>query len=261
MYAKIFSSLFDGSMRGKSDLILVFVNILCHSNQDGIVDRHWRAISDETGIPIDRVKIALKQLESPDEESRSENDEGRRITRLDEHRDWGWFIVNRKHYTELCTQEDRRKYMREYMIDRRKQPVNNCKLSLASPSVSVSVSNSDSSASILDKKRKKKCVSGEATVTDYLTVLNINDADVSVAIESWIKYRKEKRKTITKSTAELQAKRLSELKLKPEDICRWVYHAIEKGWQALYEPPTDNNNISKSVAPERKYADATTIKR
>jgi len=49
MYARIFSSLFDGSMRGQSDLILVFVNVLCHVDQDGIVDRHWRAIADETG--------------------------------------------------------------------------------------------------------------------------------------------------------------------------------------------------------------------
>jgi hypothetical protein len=57
VYAKIFTSIFDGSMRGHPDLILVFINMLCHASEDGIVDRHWRAISDETGIPTDRVRL------------------------------------------------------------------------------------------------------------------------------------------------------------------------------------------------------------
>lgn len=102
-YAKIFDSLWDGSMRGKSDIILVFVNLLTHADQEGIVDRHWQVIVDETGLTEQRVKDALLVLSSPDIETRTPDDEGRRIRLIDEHRDWGWMIVNHAKYRELCS--------------------------------------------------------------------------------------------------------------------------------------------------------------
>ncbi len=129
MYAKIFTSIFDGSMRGHSDLILVFVNMLCHADQDGIVDRHWRAIADETGLSHDQVRSAVAALEGPDVESRSRNDDGRRIRRIDPEREWGWEIVNFTKYRQLRSAEERREYLREYMRKKRKSltSVNNCK--------------------------------------------------------------------------------------------------------------------------------------
>jgi hypothetical protein len=124
VYAKIFTSIFDGSMRGHPDLILVFINMLCHAGEDGIVDRHWRAISDETGVPTDRVRQAIAALESPDPETRTPTEAGRRIVRLSEHREWGWRIVNHAHYRNMRTTFERREYMRKYMQERR---VNSCK--------------------------------------------------------------------------------------------------------------------------------------
>ena len=124
MYAKIFMSIFEGSMRGQSDLILVFVNLLCHADQDGMVDRHWRAIADETGLTHDQVRSALAALEGPDNESRSRNDDGRRLRRIDPERDWGWEIVNYKHYRALRTAQERREYQRDYKRAQRKKAQN-----------------------------------------------------------------------------------------------------------------------------------------
>jgi len=90
-------------MRGKSDPLFVFVNLLTHSDQHGIVDRHWRAIADETGLSQERITKAIEFLESPDNESRTPDEEGRRIVRIDTHRAWGWRIVNHTKYRDLCT--------------------------------------------------------------------------------------------------------------------------------------------------------------
>jgi hypothetical protein len=120
VYAKIFTSIFDGSMRGHSDLILVFVNMLCHADQDGMVDRHWRAIADETGLTHDQVRSAVAALEGPDGESRSRNDDGRRIRRIDPERDWGWEIINYQHYRQMRSMEERREYMRNLMRKKRR---------------------------------------------------------------------------------------------------------------------------------------------
>lgn len=107
MYCKLFASLYQGTLRGKSDEILVFTNLLAHCGRDGTVDKHFRAISEETGLSLDEVKAAITVLESPDEESRSPEEEGARIKRLDEHRVWGWQVVNYGKYRAIRSEDDR----------------------------------------------------------------------------------------------------------------------------------------------------------
>lgn len=112
MYVKLFASLYQGTLRGKPDEILVFTNLLAHADQNGVVDLHWRAISEETGLPQDRVMEAIKNLEAPDPESRSPEMNGSRIVKLDQHRAWGWHVVNYAKYRAIRNAEDRREQNR-----------------------------------------------------------------------------------------------------------------------------------------------------
>lgn len=113
MFAKIFASLYDGSLRGRGIEISVFVNLLTRANRHGEVDRHFRAIAEDIGATMDEVKAAIEYLESPDPESRSPEEDGRRIARLDEHRAWGWKIVNYEKYRAIRNEEARREQNRE----------------------------------------------------------------------------------------------------------------------------------------------------
>lgn len=108
MYCKLFTSIYQGTLRGRSDEILVFTNLLAHSDREGVVDKHPRAISEDVGLPLKRVNAALVALESEDSESRSPENEGRRIIRLDEHRAWGWHITNYAKYRAIRNEDDRR---------------------------------------------------------------------------------------------------------------------------------------------------------
>ena len=45
MYCKLFASLYQGTLRGQSDEILVFTNLLANCDRDGYVDKHFRAIA------------------------------------------------------------------------------------------------------------------------------------------------------------------------------------------------------------------------
>jgi hypothetical protein len=81
MYGKIFASLFNGSMRGQSDLQLVFINMIATCDEDGHVDKVPKAIAEETGLPIERVQAAIATLEGPDGDSRTPAADGRRIQR------------------------------------------------------------------------------------------------------------------------------------------------------------------------------------
>jgi hypothetical protein len=112
MYVKLFASLYQGTLRGKPDEILVFTNLLAHADQNGIVDMHWQAVADETGLPRERVEAAIKTLEMPDPESRSPEMNGSRIVKMDEHRAWGWAIVNYAKYRAIRNEDDRREQNR-----------------------------------------------------------------------------------------------------------------------------------------------------
>lgn len=112
MYVKLFSSIYQGTLRGNSRGLLVFTNLLAHADREGFVDIHPRAISEECGLPVDEVRQALLMLEQPDPESRTSEFEGRRITRIDEHRAWGWQVVNYVKYREIRNEHDRREQNR-----------------------------------------------------------------------------------------------------------------------------------------------------
>src|SRR2546430_17123725 len=103
MYAKLFASVFEGSMRGQPDVLLVWFNLLAHA-PSGVSDRTLRTISEETGLSVQRVAKAINILESVDPESRSPDEQGRRIIRLDQHRSWGWRIVNWEYYRNLLSE-------------------------------------------------------------------------------------------------------------------------------------------------------------
>ncbi len=107
MYAKIFATLYEGTMRGRAHEILVFTNMLAYANKQGVFDRHPRTIAEDVGLTVDEVRAALRCLEAPDPESRSPEHGGRRILRLDEHREWGLQIVNHGKYRAIRNEEER----------------------------------------------------------------------------------------------------------------------------------------------------------
>lgn len=112
MYAKIFTTIYQGTLRGKSHPLLVFTNLLAHADASGEVEMHPRAISEEVGLSQEDVCSALLLLEQADVESRSPEEDGRRIVRIDAHRAWGWRIVNYKKYRAIRNEEDRREQNR-----------------------------------------------------------------------------------------------------------------------------------------------------
>lgn len=84
------------------------MDLLVLSDSDGVVDMTQSSIAARTRIPIDQVMEFLAKLEQPDPESRTQDDEGRRIRRLDSHRSWGWIILNYAKFRGIKSEEQRR---------------------------------------------------------------------------------------------------------------------------------------------------------
>ena len=91
---------------------------------NGVVDMTPEAISRRTNVPLEIVKHGIIELEKPDPRSRNPGHEGRRIVRLDNHRDWGWMICNYPHYRNLVSEEQRREKTRVRVANLRERQRN-----------------------------------------------------------------------------------------------------------------------------------------
>jgi len=103
LYARVFNRILDSSLAEDWRTRIVFEDFLKLADWNGTVDMTHEAIARRTNVPIDIIREAIAKLESPDPRSRNPANDGRRIVRLDDHRDWGWQIVNWQEYDVIRT--------------------------------------------------------------------------------------------------------------------------------------------------------------
>lgn len=108
MFAKVFSQIFDSSIREDPAVRFTFMDFLILADVNGVVDMTQEAISARTNRPIEVIRETILQLQGPDPRSRTPDNEGRRIVLLDEHRDWGWLIVNYDRFRKTASAEQQR---------------------------------------------------------------------------------------------------------------------------------------------------------
>jgi len=113
VYGKIFEQIYDGSLRMNWKAMITFQQMIVLCSEDGDVDMTPESLHYRTGIPLDIIKAGIEILENDDPESRSPNCNGKRIERLDEHRTWGWHLVNHEYYKNLSTWEEKRERARD----------------------------------------------------------------------------------------------------------------------------------------------------
>lgn len=93
--------MYDGTLAGHWEALVTFQQLIVLADADGVVDVTPQAISARTTIPLHIITAGLEFLALPDPYSRTPGEDGRRIVCLDEHRPWGWQIVNYLKYKHL----------------------------------------------------------------------------------------------------------------------------------------------------------------
>lgn len=78
---------------------------LC-DGRTGVLDMTRQSLSRRLNIPAEILDKEITKLESPDPASRDPEFDGRRIERIDAHRDWGWRILNWAKYDAVRTKAD-----------------------------------------------------------------------------------------------------------------------------------------------------------
>jgi len=140
------------------------MDLLVLADMDGVVDMTPSAIAARTRIPLQDVTAMLAMLEQPDPESRTPDHDGRRIKRLDEHRSWGWGIINYKNFRQTATEEQRREKTRARVaIFREKHRHNTTGNALVTPANAGNAGNAGNAMqkhkqmqTQMEKQKKKK---------------------------------------------------------------------------------------------------------
>jgi hypothetical protein len=99
-YTPVFDSVYAGSLCGRWPTTAVWVTLLPLCDKYGHIDLSYQAICALTGWPLDLLQKGIAELMKPDPDSRSAEEEGRRLVLLDPNRQWGWRVVNHGLYRE-----------------------------------------------------------------------------------------------------------------------------------------------------------------
>lgn len=112
MYAKLFAQVVSSSLTHNETIEVrgVFFMMLAIADREGNVPGVDRSIARLINVPVEVFERAVERLMSPDSESQSPDEDGRRIVRLEAGK--GYRIVNYEKYSGIVTDAERRTYFR-----------------------------------------------------------------------------------------------------------------------------------------------------
>ena len=109
--AVLFSSILSSSIWSADDQTrIVWITMLALADENGVVFGTIPGLSAMARVSIEDTEKAIKNLESPDQYSRSPDYEGRRIAKAD----GGWLILNYKKYITKAKIMARKEYLKAY---------------------------------------------------------------------------------------------------------------------------------------------------
>ena len=104
-YTKLANSILTSTIWMEDDHTrLVWLAMLAMADKNGEVQASVPGLANVARVPVDSARIAVAKFMSPDPDSRTKDDEGRRIAPIK----GGWFLINHAEYRKLASDEDRR---------------------------------------------------------------------------------------------------------------------------------------------------------
>lgn len=102
-YTKLFNSIVTSTIWTEDDRTrIVWITMLAIADKNGEVQGSIPGLARIAGVPVDDCRAAIRKFLSPDPDSRTKDDEGRRIEEID----GGWHLLNFRKYREMASKED-----------------------------------------------------------------------------------------------------------------------------------------------------------
>ena len=127
-YTKLFSSIVTSTIWVESDRTrIVWITMLAMADRNGEIQASIPGLARLAGVPIPDCEEALAKFIAPDPYSRTPDDEGRRIEKIE----GGWALLNHAKYREMASREDSKtanseRQRRHREKEKRNAPVTPC---------------------------------------------------------------------------------------------------------------------------------------
>lgn len=117
-FTKLFSSITESTVWCEPDRTrLCWITMLAMADSRGRVWASIPGLANRARIPVEDARVAIATFLAPDPDSRSPENEGRRIEVID----GGWRLVNHEKYRAIRDEDSRRDYQREWDRSNRKR--------------------------------------------------------------------------------------------------------------------------------------------
>ena len=217
-YTKLFNSILASTIWREDDKTrLVWITLLAMADKNGVAEGSIPGLADLARVSIEDCKEALSKLMSPDEYSRTTDNEGKRIKKVD----GGWAILNHAKYRAKMSTDERREYNRLKQQEFRKN-----KASTPRQRKSLTVNDSQSQSAL--------SAHTEAEASPLLIPSELKGEDFEKAWAEWADYRKQaKLKPYTTIGAQKQLSALA--KIGKERAIAAINNSIANAYQGIYE--------------------------
>lgn len=102
-FTKLFSSIITSTIWTEDDQTrIVWITMLALADRNGEVQGSVPGLARLAGVPVDACRAALATFLAPDPDSRTKDDEGRRIEEID----GGWLLLNYAKYRQMASKEE-----------------------------------------------------------------------------------------------------------------------------------------------------------
>ena len=242
MYGKIFDSMYEGTLHGHWQAIVTLQQMLVLCSSEGVIDMTPQAISARTSIPIEIITKGISDLESPDPHSRTPGVDGRRIVLIDDHRPWGWMIVNYAKYQKLRSREEKLQADRERIAERRKELKNNDVASRSNQSQPVAEVAPKATPPSTPKPKDKSKSNGRAiALPGWLP---------AEPWEAWLEVRKKLRAPNTDRALRLAIADLEKLRSAGQDPAAVLDQATKRGWRGIFPLAAASGERGNGAGPK-----------
>jgi len=104
-YTKLFNNILTSTIWGEDvQTRLVWITMLAMADKNGEVQATIPGLARMAVVDLDACRAAVAKFLQPDPDSRTQDDEGRRIEEIE----GGWVLLNYAKYREMASEADRK---------------------------------------------------------------------------------------------------------------------------------------------------------
>lgn len=226
-YTKLFNSIITSTIWSEDDKTrIIWITMLAMSDKNGEVHASIPGLARVSSMTIQEAESAIGKLMSPDPYSRTPDNEGRRIAKID----GGWELLNHGKYRLMASKEDAKSATAERV---KRHRLRNADVTQCNADVTVGRDIAEAEAdSKKEKKPRKKAISVELP-------LPYESQQFAQAWQSWLDFNKEKNKPMPLTTIRLQLAKLK--RFGEAGAIQSIEASMESNYAGLFEPKQIKN--------------------